>query len=435
MKVVLVACALLASVAVAHADDTRVTRTVLPNGLRVLVRENPAAGVVAVSLLVRAGSRFETADNAGITNFLHRVMVRGTMRRSALEIATTAEELGGSVDAVGDVEYAEIRGTALARHWEPLLALVADVALHPTLPADAIQLERRLILSQIQSRLDAPFQHALDTLVADLYGDHPYSLAAVGRKTSVERLSREDLLAHYRTVFQPDRLVLAVSGRVPPAQVVAAARKIFGGMSSAPGAASDPRAPIGDAPPATPGGGRRVLDRPAHQAQVLVGFVGPGATDPDYAAVKVMSAVLGGGMAGRFFVELRDRLGLAYSTGMINPTRAGPAFVVGYLGTVPASADEAEVALLRELARSRAEPPTPEELARAKAYAIGTVVMDRRTNAREAWYLAFFEAIGAGYDFPSRYARLADAVTAADVQRVARRYLERPTIVILRPRP
>jgi predicted Zn-dependent peptidase len=422
--------AALACVSAASAEDARVTRTVLPNGLHVLVRENPAAGVVAVSLLVRAGSRFETRDDAGITNFLHRVMVRGTTRRSAVQLAIAAEDLGGSVDASGDVEYAEIRGGALGRHWEALLALVGEVALHPSLPPEAVQTERRLILSQIQTRVDTPFQFALDSLLGDLYVAHPYALRSMGERASVERISRDDLLAHYRKIYRPNRLVLVVSGQVPPARVTSAAEKLFGTMPADDGRSSF----VAPAPPVTPAGNRRVLERPAQQAQILVGFAGPSVTDPDYAAVKVLSAVLGGGMAGRFFVELRDKLGLAYSLGTINPSRAGPAFLVGYLGTAPGSAEPAEAGILREIERSRVDPPTAEELARAKAYLIGTQAMDRRTNARQAWYLAYFELIGAGYDFPDRYARRLNDVTAADVQAAARRYLERPTIVVLRPR-
>ncbi|MBM3220520.1 MAG: insulinase family protein [Candidatus Rokubacteria bacterium] len=418
----------LAGATTAAADETRVTRSTLPNGLRVLVRENPAAGVVAISLLVRAGARFETPENAGITNFLHRVIARGTTRRSHVELSIAAEELGGSIDASGDVEYAEIRGTALARHWEAMLGLVAEVALQPSLPADAIQTERRLILSQIQTRADQPFQFALDALLGDLYAGHPYALPGVGLRAGVEKISRDDLLAHYRATFQPQRMVLAVGGQVVPARVVAAAGKLFGGMAGGGGSAADP------APSLTPPGKRRVLERPAQQAQVLVGFAGPSVADPDYAAVKVLGAVLGGGMSGRFFVELRDKLGLAYSLGAIYATRAGPALIVGYMGTAPASVEPAEAGMLREIERIRREPPNAEEVARAKAYLQGTLAMDRRTNARQAWYLAFFELIGAGYDFPDRYARQLGTVTAADVQAAARRYLERPTIIVLRPR-
>lgn len=434
MKRPIVACLVLACVGGASAEDARVTRTVLSNGVRVLVRESDAAAVVATSLFVRAGSRFETSDDAGITNFLHRVMVRGTARRTAVEIATAAEELGGRIDASGDVESAEIRGTALARHWEPLLALVAEVALHPSLPEEAVTLERRLILSQIRTRSDQPFQVTLDTLLEDLYVGHPYGLPSIGRKATIERLSRADLLARYRTIYQPGRLVLAVSGRVMPTRVISAAEKLFGGMPpSEERTAADPD--LGHAPAVKPAGARRVLERPAQQAQILVGFVGPSVTDADYAAVKVLGAVLGGGMAGRFFVELRDRLGLAYSLGTINPSRAGPAFIVGYMGTAPNSIEAAEAGMLREIERSRTDAPTPDELARAKAYVLGTLVMDRRTNARQAWYLGFFDLLGAGFDFPDRYQRRVETVTAAEVRAAAQRYLERPTIVVLRPRP
>jgi len=428
---------LVCSAGIASAEEARVTRTILPSGVRVLVRENPAAGVVAVSLFVRAGSRFETPDDVGITNFLHRAMVRGTARRSAVEIATAAEDIGGGIDASGDVDYAEVKGTGLARHWESVLGLVAEVALHPSVPADAVQTERRLILSQLRTRGDTPFQFALDTLLEDLYGRHPYALLSIGRRDVIERLSREDLLAHYRKIYRPSRLVLAVSGDVLAPRVVSAAERLFSTpFPPQPAAATvTMQQPFVDAaPPVTSPGARRVLARPAQQAQILVGFAGASVTDADYAAVKVLGAVLGGGMAGRFFVELRDRLGLAYSLGTINPSRAGPAFLVGYMGTAPASAEAAEAGMLREIERSRIDPPSADELARAKAYLLGTLAMDRRTNARQAWYLGFFELIGAGHTFPDRYISLVNEVTAVDVQAAARRYLERPTIVILQPR-
>jgi len=139
-------------------------------------------------------------------------------------------------------------------------------------------------------------------------------------------------------------------------------------------------------------------------------------------------------MAGRLFVELRDRRGLAYSTGVVVPPfRIGPAFFVAYLGTAPASAAAAEEGVLRELERARSAPISADELARAKAYVGGQFSMERRTNARQARDLAFFEIVGAGWDFPERYAQALDAVTAADVARAAERYLTRPTIVVLQP--
>jgi len=411
----------------AAAQPPGITRHLLPNGMTVIVRENLAAPVVTASLQVRAGSRFETPEMAGITNFLLRTMIRGTSRRSATELAEAAEEIGGSLDASGEVESAEIRGEALARQWEGLLGLIAEVALEPSFPGEEIERERRLILSQIKTRAETPFTLSLDALLRELYGSHPSAWPGLGLPSAVGRFARGELVAHYRAVFQAERVVLAVSGQVSHARVVRTSERLFAKLPRS-GAGE-----VGAAAPATPVGARRVLERPAQQAQVLVGYLGPGLSDPAYPAVRVLGAVLGGGMAGRLFVELREKRGLAYALGVLIPFRTGPSFFVTHLGTAPENSAAAEAGLLAELERIRQAPVGREELARAKAYLLGNFALDRRTNARQAWYLAFFEVIGAGWDFPERYAQALDAVTAADVEAAAQRFLVRPTIVVLQP--
>jgi len=413
--------------AAAQAQEPAISRQVLPNGLTVLVREDAAAGVVAMSLQVRAGSRFESPTNTGITNFLHRVVLRGTRKRTAVQIATSYEDIGGLLDASGEVEAAEVRGQALARHWETLLGLIAEVALEATLPADEIEKERRLLLGQIKARADAPFSLTFDTMLRDLYGAHPYALQNLGRRETIERFTRDDLLAHYRAIYHPERMVLAVSGEVPRDRVVRAVERLFGRMARA------TATPAEAVPAPSPKGDRRVITLPAQQAQIVVGYLVPSLRDPLYPAVRVLAATLGGGMAGRLFVELRDRRGLAYSTGVTTQFRTGPAALIAYLGTAPANAAAAEAGVLSELERARATPATADELARAKAYVRGQLSMDRRTNARQAWYLAYFEVIGAGWDFPERFGRAIESVTAADVARAAERYLTRPTVVVLQP--
>jgi zinc protease len=419
--------ALVGPAATAAAQTPSVTRHVLPNGMTVIVRENPAAPVVTVSLQVQAGARIETPETAGITNFLVRTMIRGTARRSGTALAESAEDLGGSLDASGEVESAEIRGEALARYWADLLGLIAEVALEPSLVDEEIERERRLILSQIKTRAETPFALSLDTLLQALYGSHPYAWQRLGLKSAVERLGRGELTAHYRRVFRAARTVLAVSGQVSHERVVRTAERLFAKLPRSGGREVDAAAP------AAPSGGRRVLERPAQQAQVLVGYVGPGLNDPAYPAVRVLGAVLGGGMASRLFAELREKRGLAYSLGVLTPFRTGPAFFVAHLGTAPENAAAAEAALLAELEKVRQAPADDHELARAKAYLVGTFAMDRRTNARQAWHLAFFEVIGAGWEFGDRYAQALEAVTAADVETAAQRYLVRPTIVVLQP--
>ena len=413
--------------AAAPTSPPSVVRHVLPNGLVVLVREDSAVGVVAASLLVRSGSAVETAETAGVANFLQRMMLRGTKRYSTLALAEAAEELGGALDASGEVDYAELRGTAIARHWEALLGLIADVALEPTLPAAEIERERALILGQLQARADQPFPRALDTVLADVYGPHPYAWPALGRAESVARLPREALLERHATAYRADRMVLAVAGGVPRQRVIAVAERLF---KRVPGAAATAATPAVEA---SPRGDRRLVERDARQAQVLIGFLAPPLTHMDYPAMRVLGAVLGGGMSSRMFVELRDRRGLAYSTGVLTTNRTGPALFVPYLGTAPANADAAVAGVLAEVERLRRDPVEERELGRAKAWLLGNLAMDRRTSARHAWYLAYAELVGGGWDWPERFARAVEGVTVADLARVADRYLARPTVVVLRP--
>jgi predicted Zn-dependent peptidase len=410
----------------AAADEVRQER--LGNGLTVIVRENPVAPVVAVSLLVRMGTRWEQPATAGISNFVHAVMVKGTAKRSGSDLAEAVAGLGGKLSATGDIDYAEIRASALARFWRELLGFVAELALEPKLPAAEVDIERDWLLSRIQKRRDNAPSRAFDEFYAALYGSHPYALPVLGTPESLKRIDHAAIVAAYRAGYRPERMILAVSGQVSAPDVLAEARRLFGAM---------PRggAPADTANPRPLAGGRRVeVEMAAQQAQILVGGLAPSLDHPDHPAVKVLSTILGGGMAGRLFVELRDKRGLAYTaTSYYDPVRE-PGALVLYLGTAPENAARAEEALLREVERIRQEPVTGEELTRAKGYLLGRYAMDRRTNERQAWYLAFYELEGQGRSYPERYRRAVEAVTAADVQRVARQYLGAVTTLVLKPR-
>jgi len=417
------------AVAPARAQSGAVSRTRLPNGLTVLVRENPSSPVVAISLMVKMGTRWETADNAGISNLLQLMVVRGTTTRNGSQIVEAADAMGGSIEATGDVDFSEIAATALSRFWVELLELVADVSLHPTIPDGVVGAVRDFLLRQIRNRAERPYDVALDTLTARIFGRNPYAWDPIGLKESLERIDRNALVAHYKRHYVPGGLVLAVSGRVKTAEVVAQATRLFGQMRAGPLPVASP-----PAPPA-PAAWRETRVVPGAQAQILMGALAPALTDPDYPPVKVLGAVLGGGMAGRFFSELRDKEGLAYTTGTQYPAHVDPSYFLALLGTAPQNVAKAEGALNAQLDRARRERVTDDELRVGKAYLVGNLEMDRRTNARQAWYLASYEVTGVGYEFLDRYVTAVRAVTAADVQRVAQRYLAVVRTVIVQPTP
>jgi predicted Zn-dependent peptidase len=408
------------------AADVRVTQ--LDNGLTVIVRENPVAPVVAIALLVRMGSRWETAANAGISNFVHAVMVKGTTKRDGAELAEAVAALGGKISASGDVDSSGIQTAGLARFWRELLELTAELALQPRLAPEEVERERDWLLSRVQRRHDNAASRAFDELYAAVYRTHPYALPNLGTRESLRGIDHQAIVAWYRAFYRPERMTLVVSGQVSSSEVIAEARRLFGPMA---GAARPPEPTL--APPRATGG-RVDIEAPAQQAQVLVGVLAPSLDHPDHAPVKVLATILGGGMAGRLFAELRDRRALAYTAASYyDPTRE-PGLLVLYLGTAPQNSARAEQALMGEVQKIRDVPVGADELARAKGYLLGRYAMDRRTNERQAWHLAFYEVEGVGRAYPDRFRERVEAVTAADVQRVARTYLTALTTVVLRPR-
>jgi predicted Zn-dependent peptidase len=426
------ALGLLAAASLAGAADGTtgaIARTRLANGMTVLVRENPTAPVVGMSLMVRMGTRWETRQTAGLSNFLQFMVVRGTTTRDGTEIVNAADRMGGSIDAYADADYAEITATALSRFWSDMLDLVADVALRPALSDGTIQAVRDFLVRQIRNRADKPYDAAFDALLARTFGDNPYGWDALGLKESVERMDRAALLAHYRRHYVPGAMVLAVSGKVKRQDVVAQAERLFGALPAAP-------TPVPNTmPPPAPAGARVVLTVPGAQSQILMGGLAPSLTDPDLAAMKVVTTVLGGGLASRFFSELRDKQGLAYTTAAREPLRVSPGYFLALLGTAPTNQEKAEAALREQLERIQKQAVSDEELRVAKAYVLGTLAMDRRTNARQAWYLASLETAGVGYEFLDRYQAQVRAVTAADVQRAAQKYLATLRTVVAEPPP
>jgi zinc protease len=409
------------------AGAEQVHRERLDNGLTVMVRENSLAPVVAVSLFLKMGGRWESAQNAGISNFLQAVIVKGTTKRDGAELADAIAGLGGKMTAYGEVDYSEVRGAALARFWRELLGLTAELAREPKLAPADVDAERDWLLSRLQRRRDSAPGRAFDELFALLYGPHPYGRPPLGTRESLTRIDHAALVEWYRSFYRPERMILVVSGQVGTDEVRAEVRRLFGGMVRGGGTAppSNPR-PV-------PARRRVVIEQPAQQAQIVVGALAPALDDADHAPVKVLSTLLGGGMAGRLFVEIRDRRGLAYSaTSYYDPVKE-PGALVLYLGTAPDNAERAEAALGREIERIRTEPVGADELTRAKNYLLGKYEMDRRTNERRAWYLGFYELQDVGADYPERYRRDVERVTAADVLRVAQRYLTGFTTVVLRP--
>lgn len=442
------------------------TRTVLKNGIVVLVWENPAADIVAARIFVRAGSQWESSKDAGLSHLVAAVLTKGTEQRSSLEIAEQVESVGASLSADAATDYFLLSLKTVSSDFAAILALAGELLRSPTFPQPEIDLERRLTLQAIRSQQEQPFSIAFDQLRQLMYGDHPYALSGLGTETSVSQLERADLQRYHQTHFRPDNIVISLSGRLQPDAAIALIEEVFGDWQAPP-----TPLPVLHLPTITSTPTRAAIAQETQQSIVMLGYLAPAvvlhpagarnATEPrdetlgqtpsplhpftpsslhptpptiqDYAALKLLNSYLGNGLSSRLFVELREKRGLAYEVSAFYPTRLHPAQFVVYMGTAPENTAIALDGLKAEVDRLRTHPFDPETLQAAKDKILGQHALGKQTNAQIAQTFGWYETVGLGIGFDTQFQAQVAAVTVESTQRVAEQYLVEPYLSLVGP--
>jgi predicted Zn-dependent peptidase len=257
---------------------------------------------------------------------------------------------------------------------------------------------------------------------------HPYGYTILGTRESVAAMSAADLRERHDASYVPANCVIAAAGNLEHDVLLELLAREGWFEAAGPGAPP----PLPAVPPAVRGVEAR---HPRDSAQVHLVFATDTVpfADPRRYALMVAANVLGGGMSSRLFRTLRDAEGLAYSVGSVYPTRRAGGRLVVHIGTAPENVPAAESGIRREIERLASEPVPEDELERTKTYLIGSFLLDRRTNGRQSFSVAFYEAMGVGADYVTRYPGLLHAVGAPDVLRVARRHLVEPAVVSVGP--
>jgi zinc protease len=400
-------------------------RRVLPNGLTLLLLENHTSPLFTAAALVRAGSRDEGEAKAGLSHFVSATLDAGTVGRTDLEIARALESLGVDLDASASSSVSSLRVAGLARAMRPALAVWADVLRRPTFPAEPTAAERDRIIADIRSTADDPLLLAAHSFRDLVYGQHPAHRPVEGYERTVAGLNRDDLAAFHRAHYVPNRTTVVLVGDFRVSEAFQLLQRLLGDWKQ--GAAAT-------VPPAVPkrqeGRREKRVVLPREQTQVLLGHLGVTRRNPDFVALEVLDTILGTGAGGTFTAripqQLRDVEGLAYTVTASITESSGddPGVFAASMGVHPRNVSRAVEGLLRELRRIRSQPVSRQELTDAVQYLIGSYVFDFETNDQLAAYLLDVEHFRLGIDYRMRYPALVRAVTAADLLRVARRYLD-----------
>lgn len=418
LRRLVIAIGLLAAVTPAAAAPLA-HREVLPNGLVLLVAERPAVPIVAVRVYHRAGAAWDPADRGGLANLTGALLTRGAARRSGQEIDAAIEFVGGSLEAGAGRDGLTASLAVLTRDLDLGLDLLRDVVLAPTFPAAELTRKVAEIQAAIQRAEENPESVASRALARLVFPGHPYGSPVEGTRESVGRLTRDDVVRFHRGHVRPDTTIVAVVGAVT---VEEARRQVQARFGSWLRPAGPPPAPPG--PPVTAPATQQTIRRPhLTQSTILFGGQAVSQAHPDYFPLVVASYVLGGGSTSRLYRRVREDGGLAYAVGsFVAPGRHGASFTVS---TQTRNAEAAKVTdIIRdELERLGREPVADRERSLATAYLTGSFPLRLDTSSKVANFLVAVEDAGLGLDYADRYRERITRVTAADIRRVAARYL------------
>jgi len=404
-------------------------KVTLANGIRLIIKENHAVPTVSVQVAFPGGGRYENENNNGIYHFIASMLDRGTTRRTAEEISTAIEEMAGSLSGFSGRNSFGADLTILSRSFSRGMDLLADVVLHPSFDPSETEKVRKDILAAIRQEDDRLFRRVANLFRKTLYTSHPYRLRLLGEKKTVSRFSPDDLRKTYDDSISPDRMVIAVVGDIRKNEVIETVQRLFGGMKKR-------SIPVPSIPRETAQKTIRknveVVNR--RQAHMIIGFQGTTVTSKDRFPLDVLSNVLAG-QGGRLFIDLRDKKSLAYVVTAFSQEGVDPGFFAAYIGCSPEKLDEARKEILAELRRIREEKVSGKELKRSKTNLIGTFEIGLQTNSDMASVMSLDELYGNGYDAYRHYADRIGKVTADDVLRVARKYLDltRYSMAVVRP--
>jgi zinc protease len=412
--------------AVETNSDQPVRKFELPNGLRLLVKENHRLPFVEFRAAFKGGVLAETTANNGITQLLAKTLLKGTPTRTAEKIATEIESVGGHIDSYGGNNSFGVNAEVLSSDFATGLDLLADVLLNPTFPANELDREREVQIASISARKDDLLKSASVAMRRGLFGDTGYGLDTLGTEESVGKISTGDLRSFHQKLAVPNNCVLAIYGDVKAGDVKAAVEKAFGNWRKNP----DADKLIHTSPSPLLTSPKRVQEtKDKKQAVLVIGYTGTTMDSEDRYALDVLQECCSD-LGSRLFLRIREQLGLAYYVGAQNLAGLAPGYFAFYTGTEPAKAAQVETELLAEAELLRTEGLTAEELKRAKAKIIGQKKIARQDLGSLAYLTALDELYGLGWQRAELDDTKYEAVTLEQVKAAAQKYLKADSFVV-----
>jgi|UniRef100_UPI00404B1808 predicted Zn-dependent peptidase len=410
-----------------------VVRTVLPSGLRIVTEEVPSVRSAAIGIWVNVGSRDETPAVAGASHFLEHLLFKGTTRRTALEITSTIEAVGGEMNAFTSKEYTCFYARVIDTDLPMAIDVVSDLITSSIVSALDVDAERKVVLEEIAMRDDDPSDLVHDLYAETYYGDTQLGRPILGTIKSISDMTRSSVFNYYKKRYLPQDLVVAVAGNIKHKRVVAMVeealtRDNFLDVKGSP--QIRPNTPVKTKPMQSVG----LMTRKTEQAHMFYGMEGVARSDERRFAMGVLASALGGGMSSRLFQEIREKRGLAYSVYAYAQQFAGSGQIGFYAGCNPTKAIEV-IEIIREvLADVAVNGMSHEEIERAKGAVRGSLVLSQEDSGSRMSRIGKNEIVYGqvmGFD---EILKAISRVNPTDVREIASEFLTKsPTLALVGP--
>jgi zinc protease len=393
-----------------------ITKKELTNGLSVLIHEDSRLPLVSIVAAFRGGLLAETPGKNGISQLAASSIVKGTKKRTAQQIAETLEHVGGSINAGAGNNSFSVSVDVMKEDFALGMQILSDVVANATFPDSEVAREKDSQLAAIKAEDDQITTTARNILKPLLYGSHPYALRGNGTPESLQKLTSADLKEYRDHLVVGRNGVLSIFGAVNPAEALALAQKDFGSLPAGEKALVNP-------PAAKPlqASVETSAERKKQQSVIMKGYLGTTASGADRPALELIEEA-SSDLGSRFFVRIREKLGLAYFVGASNSTGLAPGAFVFYLGTDPKKVDLAKHEFNDEIAKLATEGLSQEELDRAKAKILGADAIRNQSNAALGALCATNELMGLGFDYDKSHTEAIQKVTLEDIRHVAQKY-------------
>ena len=393
-------------------------RHTLSNGLRVLTAPQPHAQSVSCLVMLAAGSRYETAETNGIAHFAEHMFFKGTERRpTARDIAGEVDGIGGEFNAFTGKEYTGYYVRCAAATRDTALDVLVDMLRNSSFDPDEIEREKGVIVEEMNMYFDTPRDFIGGAYESLLYGDQPLGWDIIGRKETVRDATRETFLEYVDRWYRPDRMVVGVGGQIGNG-LLPRLEELLGDL--------EPRETGSPAPVELPANGGRVKvhTKQSDQAHLVLGVRSRPLADPDRYVLQLLATVLGGGMSSRLFTEVRERRGLAYYVFGTNHAYTDAGSLHAQSGVDINRIDDAVTTIVEQFRLLASEPVPSDELEKARAFAKGRFVLQLESPHGTIMFGLRREVLEGQATEPADVLAALDAVTAEDIQRVARDVLE-----------